>query len=148
MEQNISNIKRNILLYAEYKGFSKRRVYQDTGIANGVFDKTTGLSEDNIERFISTYDEVNPTWLLTGKGSMLKSKSEFAPPPIEPPPPGPAVESTQVIAYLERKITEKETELKEAYYEIGRLNALVEQLKKDTNKGNYAPGTSELERKK
>lgn len=74
MEQNISNIKARILLYADYKGFSKRKIYQETGISNGVLDKSTGLSEYNIEKFISTYPEINPGWLLIGEGEMIRGK--------------------------------------------------------------------------
>ncbi|HUW07723.1 MAG TPA: S24 family peptidase [Williamwhitmania sp.] len=73
MEKNISPIKQRILLYADSKQYSKRKLYLDTGIANGVFDKTSGLTEDNIERFISTYIDVNPEWLITGNGNMLKT---------------------------------------------------------------------------
>lgn len=150
MEQNFSKIKRRILLYADNKGFSKRKIYQDTGIANGVFDKKTGLSEDNIERFISTYSDISPTWLLTGEGSMLKGAGtgpmlKEEKPPEQPPA---VAENTQIVTYLERKVTDQENKIDELNREIGRLNALVEQLKKETNKGNYAPGTSELERKK
>ncbi|APD06539.1 hypothetical protein UJ101_01008 [Flavobacteriaceae bacterium UJ101] len=75
MKKKFSKIKLNILKYIEYKGYSKRKVYLDTGIANGVLDKETGLSEKNIELFISTYSEVNPTWLLTGEGNMLNIPS-------------------------------------------------------------------------
>lgn len=144
MEQNISNIKQRILLFAKSKGFSKRKIYLDTGIANGVFDKKTGLSEDNIERFISTYKEVDPAWLLTGIGSMLRGyNNEAAISVVAEPPPQPL--SKNENEFYKELYKEKEKELKEAYYEIGRLNALVEQLKKDTNKADYAPGTKELE---
>lgn len=62
-----------MLTYVQYKGYTKRKIYLDTGMANGVLDKETGLSEKNIELFLSTYTEVNPTWLLTGKGNMLNT---------------------------------------------------------------------------
>lgn len=78
MEQNISKIKSRILHYAENKNLSKRKIYLSSGIANGVLDKPTGLSEDNIEKFISTYPDVNPEWLITGTGPMLKTLSEVA----------------------------------------------------------------------
>ncbi len=71
MKKNLSKIKKNILKYTKYKGYSKRKIYLDTGIANGVLDKETGLSENNIMLFIFTYPEVNPAWLLTGKGEMI-----------------------------------------------------------------------------
>ncbi|MDT8347987.1 MAG: S24 family peptidase [Flavobacteriaceae bacterium] len=72
MEKNSSSIKQRILHYAENKGYSKRKIYVDTGISNGTLDKKSGLSEDSIEKFCSTYKEVNPTWLLTGEGEMLR----------------------------------------------------------------------------
>lgn len=71
METYFSKIKKRILEYAEFRGFSKRKIYVDTGIANGTLDKGSGLSEPNIEKFISTYKEINPAWLVTGKGDML-----------------------------------------------------------------------------
>lgn len=74
METNFSIIKSRIIQFAEYKRFSKRKIYLDTGISNGVLDKPTGLTEDNIEKFISTYPEVNVNWLMTGEGNMLKDQ--------------------------------------------------------------------------
>lgn len=74
MEKNISNIKSRIIKYAEYKGISKRKIYIDTGISNGVLDKSTGLTEDNIDKFISTYGEINIEWLITGSGQMLRNQ--------------------------------------------------------------------------
>ncbi|NQY30960.1 MAG: hypothetical protein HRT69_16020 [Flavobacteriaceae bacterium] len=75
MEENNSKIKQRILEYAKLKGFSKRKIYIDTGISNGILDKPTGLTESNIERFLSTYNEVNPTWFVTGIGGIMKSDS-------------------------------------------------------------------------
>lgn len=56
------------------KGLSKRGFYQKTGISNGVLDKSTGLTEDNIEKYLRFFPEINPTWLLTGKGEMYISE--------------------------------------------------------------------------
>lgn len=75
MEKNFSPIKKRILLYADNKGYSKRKIYLDTGISNGVLDKKTGLTEDNIEKFISTYKDINIEWLLTGNGNMFRQQS-------------------------------------------------------------------------
>ncbi|PTX60224.1 hypothetical protein C8N46_107231 [Kordia periserrulae] len=70
MEQFYSKIKLRILKHIEDKGISKRQFYIETGISNGVLDKKTGLTELNIEKYLNTYEEINPTWLLTGKGNM------------------------------------------------------------------------------
>ena len=70
--QEKSRIKKNILQYLDYKGVSKYRFYQDTGITRGILDQNNGISEDNIARFIAHYMEVSPEWLLTGRGAMLR----------------------------------------------------------------------------
>lgn len=75
--REISIIKQNILQYLDYKGVSKYEFYQKTGVSNGVLSQKSGISEDNILRFLSYYKEVNPEWLLTGKGEMLKSKKHI-----------------------------------------------------------------------
>lgn len=76
MEKDFSNYKQRILKYAKYKGLSKRQIYIDTGISNGTFDKKSGLTETNIEKFISTYQEVNVEWLITGQGEMIKNRGD------------------------------------------------------------------------
>lgn len=80
--REISIIKQNILQYLDYKGVSKYEFYQKTGVSNGVLSQKSGISEDNILRFLSYYKEVNPEWLLTGKGEMLKSKKHIVEEPI------------------------------------------------------------------
>lgn len=71
---NFSTQKERILQFIEYKGISKNKFYIESGISNGVLDKKSGLSMDTVEKFYSTFPEINPEWLLTGKGNMLKEK--------------------------------------------------------------------------
>lgn len=70
--REISFLKQNILKFLEFKGVTKYEFYQKTGISNGILSQKNGLSEDNIMRFLNYYDEINPEWLLTGEGEMLK----------------------------------------------------------------------------
>ena len=70
--QEKSQIKQNILLYIDFIGISKYDFYRRTGITRGVLDQPTGISEDNIAKFIAYFNEVNIEWLITGKGNMLK----------------------------------------------------------------------------
>ena len=76
--REISILKENILKYLEFKGISKYEFYQKTGVSNGILSQKNGLSEDNIMRFLSYYTDVNPTWLLTGKGFMIKENNVVA----------------------------------------------------------------------
>ncbi|MGC4130178.1 MAG: S24 family peptidase [Bergeyella sp.] len=74
--QQISPIKEKILQYIDFKGISKYKFYQDTGITRGVLDKDSGISEDNIAKFIAYDNTVNLEWLFTDKGEMFKTKSK------------------------------------------------------------------------
>lgn len=78
MEQFSSKIKLRILEHLKDKGISNRKFYEDTGIANGILGKKTGLTELNIEKYLNTYNEVNPTWLLTGKGNMYNQSQNHS----------------------------------------------------------------------
>lgn len=72
MQEN-STIKRNILKYIDYKGITKYRFYQETGITRGILDQNNGMSEENTARFLACFPEINAEWLITDKGTMLKS---------------------------------------------------------------------------
>ena len=111
--QEKSPIKKNILQYIEYKGISKYKFYQETGITRGVLDQNNGMSEENTARFIAQYPEVSTDWLLTGKGAMLRGQSapEVAPPASEPAFPG----------FIEK--------IQELSVKVGRLEAENEHLR-------------------
>ncbi|MBW3517643.1 hypothetical protein [Flavobacterium sp. NKUCC04_CG] len=70
--QEKSIIKQNILTYLRYKGLTLYKFYKDTGITRGILTQNNGMSEENTTRFLDYFTEVNPEWLLTGKGSMLR----------------------------------------------------------------------------
>ncbi len=71
--KKISIQKERILQFLDYKGISKNKFYQETGISNGTLDKSSGLSLETVEKFYTIYPEINPDWLITGKGDMIKS---------------------------------------------------------------------------
>ena len=75
MQKN-SPIKEKILQYIDYKGFTKYKFYQDSGITRGVLDKESGISEDNIAKFIAYAKDVDLNWLFLDKGEMIKTKDE------------------------------------------------------------------------
>ena len=65
-EQKISPIKQRILQYAATLGISKRDFYTRIGVSRGTLESATGIAEDIMAKFIATYPDVNPEWLLTG----------------------------------------------------------------------------------
>lgn len=73
--REISILKQRILQYLDYKGITKYKFYQDTGVSNGVLSQSNELSGKNIEKILSYYRDLSPEWLHTGKGSMLKTET-------------------------------------------------------------------------
>lgn len=60
-----------ILKIIELKGINKSRFYKETGLSNGFLDKVRDIGVSKIEHILNVYPELNPNWLLTGKGEML-----------------------------------------------------------------------------
>lgn len=74
----IPTIKENILYFIEKQNISKVKFYEKTKISPSNF-KGLGLNSeiggDKIVRILNCYPEINPEWILTRKGDMLKNNS-------------------------------------------------------------------------
>jgi hypothetical protein len=66
--------RERIVQFVDYKKISKNKFYKETGLSNGFLDKNNHPGADKLERIIYAYPDINPEWLLTGKGEMLRSK--------------------------------------------------------------------------
>jgi len=64
-----------ILQIIDYKGINKRKFYIETGLSNGFLDKVKDIGASKIEDILATYPDINPEWLLTGKGYMTAPKA-------------------------------------------------------------------------
>lgn len=62
--------------FIENKGISKYRFYQESGLSNGALDKGENIGSDKCEKILYAFPELNPEWLLTGRGSMLKNDQQ------------------------------------------------------------------------
>ena len=76
--QYLSCVKERIIYFIDCKGISKYKFHKDSGITRGILDRETGITEDNIAKFIAYAPDVNTEWLLTGKGNMLKEEKRRA----------------------------------------------------------------------
>ena len=68
-------MRRRILKYLTYKGISKYKFYQETGLSNGYLDKDADLNIASYEKISSCYTDLNMDWVRTGEGEMLRDNS-------------------------------------------------------------------------
>lgn len=69
-------IKERIIQVIEYKGIAKEDFYKKIGMTSANFRgdaKKRPLNSNAIENILSEIPDLNPEWLLTGKGEMLRS---------------------------------------------------------------------------
>lgn len=62
-----------ILKIIDLNNENKNQFYKKTGLSNGFLDKVKDIGGSKIEYILNSYPDINPEWLLTGKGEMLKS---------------------------------------------------------------------------
>lgn len=139
-EQNISPIKQRILYFAGTLGISKRDFYTKIGVSRGTLESKTGITEDVITKFFTTYPEVNVEWLMLGVGEMLKTKrthkiqsdnntsnsedkvNDFLPDKQS---------SNTMIDRLFDLLTAKDKEIGVLREEMGRLKARIDELERN-----------------
>lgn len=68
----MSLIIENIMQIIDYKSINKSKFYRQTGLSNVFLDKVKDVGVSKIEQILKTYPEINPEWLITGKGDMIK----------------------------------------------------------------------------
>ena len=123
-------------------------VKEKAGNKNTVFAQTLGVSEANIRGYVKgvvpkadvlakivrTYDDINPAWLLTGEGEMLKSST----PSTDGATPkavksekisGNAEDTTALISFMREQATAHREELKEKEAFIKQQNQKITDLK-------------------
>jgi hypothetical protein len=76
----MSEIKKRILQYLESVHVTEYRYCAKVNMSHGILRRKTGISEENIIKFIQEYPEVDINWLITGskKGepTSIKEKKE------------------------------------------------------------------------
>jgi hypothetical protein len=68
------SIRKRTLEFLAYKSLSRYRFYRITGLSNGFLDKEGAMTTDKCEKIFNSFPEVNPEWLLTGRGEMLREE--------------------------------------------------------------------------
>lgn len=74
----MNTLTERLQAYMDYKGLNYNQVTVQAGLSIGQIGKAIksnkGLHSDSIEKIINTYQDLNPEWLLSGCGDMIKNE--------------------------------------------------------------------------
>ena len=119
METFFTNIKERVLYFTDYKGFAKEKFFEELGVTYRNFKgkaKEKALSSDVLAKIVSKYPELNPEWLLTGEGEMLKSGNTNTETSKEESVKGiPLVNATAIGGYGNNVFSFEERDVKDYY---------------------------------
>lgn len=115
---NFTTIKERLIHILEIKNVSKNKFYQDTGVAYGILSQKNELKCDTLVKFITYFPDVNPDYILLGKGSILRKDGEIL------------SENGENFVVSEKIFREILEENKQLNREIGRLEAELSAIKK------------------
>jgi hypothetical protein len=76
VDKKILTIKERILQYIENNGIAREKFFDELGISYSNFKGTALKSElggDKIVRILTYFPDMNPDWLLTGNGEILRN---------------------------------------------------------------------------
>lgn len=144
-------VSERIKEYIDYKGIKIAAFEKSIGMSNASFGKSLknkgAIGSDKLENILSIYKDLSPEWLLTGRGSMLKTKSTSAPLPSckEPIPLSKDTnnitnkqdiidkqdiieKSNALVDPFLMLIRERDVTIKEQAEEIGHLKEQIRQL--------------------
>lgn len=68
--------KERIQEYLDYKGISTYKLECAIGKSRSYWANTKSISAVTVETILEIYDDLDPAWVITGKGSMLKQSVE------------------------------------------------------------------------
>ena len=107
--------------YAKIQGYKKEEFYREIGIDGANFRGKNALSDLGSEKIVSiltNFPDLNPDWLLLGKGEMLRQQD---------PAPAP---STAPNDFLLQLLAEKDNRIEALVRENERLQLQLESERK------------------
>ncbi len=135
------SVKERLIEFIKYLEIGQGAFEKEVGLSNGYVNNIRkSIQPDKLQRISLRYPQLNPGWLMSGEGKMLKGHIEFN---IENATPcdivamGGEVYSSLLNKLIREKqlapyalIEQKEQEIKELNREIGRLEEKLANSKK------------------
>lgn len=105
--------RKRIIDFIENQGIRPSEFLANTGLKKGFVDRShqnSGISDVYMSKILETYPEINPEWLLTGKGEMIRKK--------ESKTQGSETKDDYIIRLQREKIEELEKKVKKLKKEL------------------------------
>lgn len=119
--------------YLAEKSLKPTTIEKEIGLSNGYLSaqkkRSADMGEGMMLKVIDYFRDINPMWLLTGEGSMLRTEQKRQASQLEIQSVSPTDES---IIYKMYK--EKDLEVKDLMETIGSLKEQIRQLKRENER--------------
>lgn len=123
------NIKERLFQYLEFKGLSARRFSLECGFsANYATNISKGIPEDKMNTISVHFPDLNPAWLMTGEGEMLRADSAAEEPATYAEGVGEIAQLRAEIDELKKRLEEERGSLLE---QNKRLTDIIDRLTKE-----------------
>ena len=123
------NIKERLFQYLEFKGLSARRFSLECGFsANYATNISKGIPEDKMNTISVHFPDLNPAWLMTGEGEMLRADSAAEEPATYAAGAGEIAQLRAEVDELKKRIEDERRTLLE---QNKKLTDIIERLTKE-----------------
>ncbi|WP_420573643.1 hypothetical protein [Kordia sp.] len=124
MDKILSPIKSRVLQYIDSQGLTKKSFFEKTGISPSNFKGKGAQSElggDKIVTILTVYKNINPYWLLLGKGNMMSELSETSQIELENNGAIETIIASSVVKLVGPLLDDMRTDIKLLVKNIGEL---------------------------
>jgi len=120
-----------IILFIRHKRLSMRAFDMSIGVGNGYTSKQSksnaSVGSDVLERIIDVYPDLNPLWLITGKGDMILGINN-----LEEPLPGYGKSIDEILENkIKRIVQEQLKEFSTKLEDFPTLNEISKEIQKN-----------------
>ena len=130
MSEN-QNTKKRLLQFIMFKNISVHRFETEVGLSNGyVKNMRNSIQPDKVRNIVLKFPDLNPGWLLTGEGEMLRSEGgkQSSGKPVESPASD--RDNVQSLLSSNRELVQQHGELIAQHTELIRQQGeLIEMIK-------------------